>query len=570
MRKSPLHSLYLLLLLLEIVALPSLQAHNSISQKIATTEADYCLFLNTAATTDSSGFYEEKMGSIVRTGNPGAYHYESLEANAPINYVSESHLRDYCNPLGKDLPHTDLEPQFITYDPFLKSNKVTFQKDPPSFPPSLNTASAGENAISTWNSTLGVFLGLFSLLSSEESTPGERTPLLQSPRTVARTEALPPAIIPNYTHPPLITTEAHARALLQKMHQANSLADAAASAALEESPFENYQKVNTAIFFATRAENAHALISQISPETLRSIFRKESTTTQYLARTREKRLFWKSRLLVWRAVKATLTATQAKTALRNFSAGTIGEHLALKNRSTTTSGEAFVAFTRTEQFLQKAIEEVPASLQEIWKRDLDIFTKEKVFWEIRLQDLEAEQQAHIATIAQEEAIRADRREDEGVMTWAWNKAAQETEGALYAWKKLIRTLETTIEDITPPLPADDWRVVSLTKTRTLLAHNFLTPQYFQGKQFAALTNIAWKKANTPREWEQVLLAARKTRNSFTTAAEDSRQALLKTSPQYQASFQRTLDDLMKQQKIWEEKVEAAKSKILEAHGFRAF
>ena len=81
------------------------------------TTAEYCEFLNEEAVVDALGFYDEKMGnqttgyrlqatgseittaSLIRSGNPGNYHYEVMDGkeNSPINYVSQNTAMCYCD-----------------------------------------------------------------------------------------------------------------------------------------------------------------------------------------------------------------------------------------------------------------------------------------------------------------------------------------------------------------------------------------------------------------------------------------------------------------------------------------
>ena len=89
--------------------------------EIAVTAAEYCVFLNAVASSDSTGLYDERVDFMVRLGTPGQYTYAvALGAEEkPMTYISESEVTRYCDwsdagciPVG-----------YSEQDPGIKSNR---------------------------------------------------------------------------------------------------------------------------------------------------------------------------------------------------------------------------------------------------------------------------------------------------------------------------------------------------------------------------------------------------------------------------------------------------------------
>ena len=103
------------------------------------TAGQYCAFLNAVAATDADGLYDERIGwkleeqnadkanvgAILRSGEPGSYHYEVLKgkANCPINYISQLDTAYYRDWLKNGDNLILLSP---SCDQSIKSNHVNF------------------------------------------------------------------------------------------------------------------------------------------------------------------------------------------------------------------------------------------------------------------------------------------------------------------------------------------------------------------------------------------------------------------------------------------------------------
>ena len=96
---------------------------------------DYCEFLNEIASTDADCFFEEKMKGLVRTGEPGSYHYDVAQGeNATISFVSQLediYYRDWLeNAVSTSTDNFNCcevaESRVAAYDKQLQSNRNGF------------------------------------------------------------------------------------------------------------------------------------------------------------------------------------------------------------------------------------------------------------------------------------------------------------------------------------------------------------------------------------------------------------------------------------------------------------
>ena len=88
------------LVLLALLFPSALLAEKEVSAIIANhqvTAAEYAAFLNEGTTSNAFGSYDEKMPDIIRSGEPGDYHYDVIEGKevSAINYVSLQNVARY-------------------------------------------------------------------------------------------------------------------------------------------------------------------------------------------------------------------------------------------------------------------------------------------------------------------------------------------------------------------------------------------------------------------------------------------------------------------------------------------